>query len=79
MITMNELSNIINLFNDIGLDLYSNIEGNYAETDCASLQSVSEFVNVQNMVHRDFCIYIDYDHDHVIFDRRGCEYLGYWR
>lgn len=76
---MNELKNIINLFNDVDLPLYSNIEQNYAETDCASLQCISEFINVKSLIHRDYCMYINYDENSVIFDRKGLEYLNYWR
>lgn len=76
---MNELLNIINLFEDVGLPIYSNVERNYAETDCTSLQSVAEFINLGNMIHPDYTWYTNYEDDHVIFDIRGQEYLGYWR
>lgn len=76
---MNELKNIINLFNDVDLPLYANIEQNYAETNCASLQCLYEFINVESLIHRDYCMYINYDEDTVIFDRKGLEYLNYWR
>lgn len=75
---MNELKNIIDLFNDVGLPVYSNIEQNYIETDCASVQCVSEFVNLDNMIHPDYTWYVNYEDDRVIFDVRGYEYLGYW-
>lgn len=76
---MNELQNIINLFSDVGLDIYSNIESNYAETDIASVDCIEEFINLNAMIHSDYCMYINYDEDLVIFDRRDCEYLGFWR
>lgn len=79
VIIMNELKNIIQLFNDVGLPVYSNIDCNYAETDCASVQCISEFVNLGNMIHPDYTWYVNYEDDHVIFDVRGREYLGYWR
>ena len=76
---MNELENIIQMFNDVGLPMYSNVEQNYCETDCASVQCVSEFVNLGNMIHPDYTWYTNIEEDRVIFDVRGREYLGYWR
>ena len=76
---MNELKNIINLFNDCDLEIYTNVDYNYIETDCASLQCICEFVNLGNMIHPDYTWYVNYEEDHVIFDIRGQEYLGYWR
>lgn len=76
---MNELKNIKQLFDDVGLPVHSNLEINYLETDVASLQSVSEFVNVGHMIDPRFTMYINYDANHVIFDVQGQEYLGYWR
>lgn len=76
---MNELKNIINLFGDCGFDMYANVEKNYAETDVASLECICEFINIWEMLHPDFNIYINYDADEVIFDQDGLEYLGYWR
>jgi len=76
---MNELRNIINLFNDVDLPLSYNIDCNYAETDVASVECLYEFVNINNMLHSDYCMYINYDEDDVIFDRKGLEYLDYWR
>ena len=79
VITMNELRNIKMLFDDVGLPVHSNLDENYLETDIASLQCISEFVNINHMIGTGFAMYINYDNDSVIFDTEGQEYLGYWR
>ena len=76
---MNELKNIVNLFNDCELSIYTNIEHNYCETDIASLDCVLQYINIYEMIHDDYCIYINYDEDLVIFDETGLEYLGFFR
>lgn len=76
---MNELKNIKNLFEDCDLSIYTNVNCDYAETDIASLQCVSEFVNVPQMLHDNYEMYINENEDRVIFDEAGLEYLGYWR
>lgn len=76
---MNELKNIINLFKDSDLSIYTNIDCNYAETDMASLQCISEFVNVPQMLHNNYEMYINENEDRVIFDEAGLDYLEYWR
>lgn len=76
---MNELKNIINLFNDCDLGIYTNIDCNYAEVSVADLDCVEEYVNVNQMLHEDYCMYINYDEDRVVFDEAGLDYLGYWR
>lgn len=76
---MNELRNIKNLFEDCGLNVYTNIDCNYAEVSVADLDCVSEYVDVNQMLHADYCMYINYDEDEVVFDEEGLEYLGYWR
>ena len=76
---MNELKNIITMFNDCELDIISNIDGNYAETGCEELYCVEEYVRIGDMLHPDYTVYINEEEDRVIFDKRGMEYLGYWR
>lgn len=76
---MNELKNIVNLFNDCGLSLYTNIENNYCETNIASLDIISQYIDVYQMLHPNYCIYINYEEDLVIFDETGLEYLGFFR
>ena len=79
MIKLNELKNIVNLFNDCELELYTNLENNYCEVSLDSLISVEKYINVNQMLHPDYCIYINYDENLVIFDESGLEYLGFFR
>ena len=76
---MNELENIIRLFNDVGMDLYSNIDGDYAESDIASFDCIEEYINISGMLPHSHCIYISYEEDLVIFDYKNLEYPGFWR
>lgn len=76
---MNEIKNIIQLFNDVGLPLYTNIDCDYAETDIASVDCIEEYVNLSGMLPDSHCIYVNYDEDLVIIDYKNLEYCGFWR
>lgn len=74
-----KLKNIVNLFNDCGLSFYTNADYSYCETDVASFDCVLQYIDVYQMLHPDYCVYINYDENMVVFDESGLEYLGFFR